>query len=146
MRIRLACSDDAEAINELLTQLGYPQNDRKTTASRLKAWADFPAGAAYLVETDDAALGVIAVHICPFFEHDGASARITALVVSEQARGRGVGSRLVEAAEAFAASHGCSRMEVTSNDRRTDAHAFYERCGYTIQTGISSRFLRDLPA
>lgn len=146
MRIRLACSDDAESIDELLGQLGYPQNDPKGTAARLQAWGDLPAGAAYLAEADGEALGVIAVYVCPFFEHDGASARITALVVSEAARGRGVGSRLVEAAEAFAAAQGCSRLEVTSNDRRVTAHRFYERCGYTIQTGISSRFLRDLPA
>lgn len=144
MLIRLARSHDAEAINELLGQLGYPQYDREATAARLQAWGDLPAGAAYLAEADDAALGVIAVYVCPFFEHDGAWARITALVVAERARGLGVGSRLVDAAEAFAASHGCSRMEVTSHDGRVEAHRFYERCGFTNQTGISSRFLRDL--
>ncbi|MEU5849734.1 UDP-N-acetylglucosamine--N-acetylmuramyl-(pentapeptide) pyrophosphoryl-undecaprenol N-acetylglucosamine transferase [Saccharopolyspora shandongensis] len=32
------------------------------------------------------------------------------------------------------------------NDRRPDAHRFYERRGYTGQAGISSRFLRDLPS
>lgn len=41
---------------------------------------------------------------------------------------------------------GCVRMEVTSNDRRPDAHRFYERRGYTGQAGISSRCLRDLPS
>lgn len=35
-------------------------------------------------------------------------------------------------------------MEVTSSDHREAAHAFYQRRGYTIQTGRSSRFLRDL--
>lgn len=144
MRIRSVCSNDAEAINELIGQPGYPQDGREAAAARLQAWDDAAAGAAYLAETDDETLGIIAVYVCPFFEHEGAWARITALVVSDRARGRGIGSRLVEAAEAFAASHGCSRMEVTSHDGRTDAHRFYERYGYTIQTGISSRFLRDL--
>ncbi|WP_193072409.1 GNAT family N-acetyltransferase [Brevibacterium sp. FME37] len=144
MLIRLARSADAEAVNELLGQLGYPQDDRGATAARLQAWGDAPAGAAYLAEADGEALGVIAVYVCPFFEHDGAWARITALVVSERACGLGVGSRLVDAAEAFAARHGCSRVEVTSHDGRVNAHRFYERCGYTIQTGLSSRFLRDL--
>ena len=45
----------------------------------------------------------------------------------------------------LAASHGCFRMEVTSGDRRPDAHKFYQRCGYADQAGKSSRFLRDLP-
>jgi hypothetical protein len=35
-------------------------------------------------------------------------------------------------------------MEVTSGDRRQDAHEFYRRCSYVDQTGRSSRFLRDL--
>lgn len=144
MQIRPVCSADAEAINELLSQLGYPQDDRESTAARLQAWDDSPDGAAYLAEADNEALGVIAVYVCPFFEHDGAWARITALVVAERARGLGVGSRLVAATEAFAANRGCSRMEVTSHGGRVDARRFYERCGYTIQTGISSRFLRDL--
>jgi hypothetical protein len=50
----------------------------------------------------------------------------------------------VAAAEAFAAAHGCQRMEVTSSDRRREAHEFYRSRGYAAQTGRSSRFLRDL--
>ncbi|QUH01883.1 GNAT family N-acetyltransferase [Saccharopolyspora erythraea] len=146
MRIRPARSVDAEAVDELLCQLGYPQDDRPATAARLHAWFDDPASAAYIAETDDESLGVIAVHVCPFFEREGAWGRITALVVSDRARGDGVGSRLVETAESFAADRGCVRMEVTSSDRRPDAHRFYERRGYTGQARISSRFLRDLPA
>src|SRR4051812_44478620 len=133
MRIRPARSADAETVNELLGQLGYPHDDRAATAARLQAWFDDPASAAYIAETGDESLGVIAVHVCPFFEREGAWGRITALVVSDRARGYGVGSRLVEAAESFAAGHGCVRMEVTSNDRRLDAHRFYQRRGYTGQ-------------
>jgi GNAT superfamily N-acetyltransferase len=145
MQIRLARSADAEAINELLRQLGYPQDGQSATAARIQSWVDDPASAAYVAEADSDLLGVVAVHICPFFEREGAWGRITALVVSDRARGRGVGSRLVAAAESFAASHGCLRMEVTSADRRADAHRFYQRRGYTNQAGMSSRFLRDLP-
>jgi len=89
-------------------------------------------------------LGLVAVHICPFFERAGSWARIVALVVSDRARRNGVGGQLVSAAEAFAARSGCVRMEVTSADRREDAHEFYRRRGYLGQSGRSSRFLRDL--
>jgi len=145
MRIRPVGSADVDAFNELLGQLGYPQDGRSATAARIQTWVDEPAGAAYVADANGDLLGVIAVQVCPFFEHEGAWGRITALVVADRARGRGVGSRLVAAAESFAASHGCLRMEVTSADRRTDAHRFYQRRGYTDQTGLSSRFLRDLP-
>lgn len=145
MNLRPAQPDDASTVDELLHQLGYPQDDPDATAVRLKAWADHPDGAAFVAEVDGTVLGVIAVHCCPFLERDGSWGRIVALVVSLEARGLGVGRRLVAEAEAFAAGRGCVRMEVTSADRRDDAHAFYRRLGYVDQAGRSSRFLRDLP-
>lgn len=145
MRIRAACGADAEAITELLSQLGYPQDGPAATAARIQTWVDDQACAAHVADADGDLLGVIAVQVCPFFEHDGAWGRITALVVADRARRRAVGSRLVAAAESFAADQGCLRMEVTSADRRLDAHSFYRRRGYTDQAGRSSRFLRDLP-
>ena len=146
MQTRLAQTSDAAALNDLLQQLGYPQGDAETTAGRIQTWGDDPASAAYVAEADGQVLGVIAVHTCPFFERAGSWGRIVALVIDEHARGKGVGGQLVAAAEEFAINRGCLRMEVTSNDRRTDAHAFYQARGYILQTGKSSRFLRDLPA
>lgn len=142
MQIRLAHATDAAVVNELLHQLGYPQDGTATTATRIQTWSDDPSSAAYVADADGDILGLIAVHICPFFERAGSWGRIVALVVSDQARGQGIGGQLVTAAESFATSHGCVRMEVTSADRRQDAHEFYRRRGY--QTGRSSRFLRDL--
>lgn len=144
MRIRPAHTTDAATVDDLLHQLGYPQDGTATTASRIQAWADDPSSAAYVADADGDLLGIVAVHICPFFERTGSWGRIVALVVSDRARGRGVGGRLVAAAESFARSRGCMRMEVTSADRRQDAHAFYRRRGYLDQTGRSSRFLREL--
>lgn len=144
MQIRPAQSTDAAAVTELLHQLGYPQDGPATTATRIQTWGDDPSGAAYVADADGELLGLIAVHTCPFFERTGSWGRIVALVVSDQARRQGVGGRLVAAAESFAVSRGCVRMEVTSSDRRHDAHEFYRRCDYLDQTGRSSRFLRDL--
>lgn len=147
MQIRPVRDADAEAVNELLEQLGYAQNGQTAaTAARIRSWVDGPACAAYVADADGDVLGVIAVQVCPFFEREGTWGRLTALVVADRARGQGVGSRLVAAAESFATENGCVRMEVTSADRRTDAHRFYQNRGYTNQSGRSSRFLRDLPA
>jgi GNAT superfamily N-acetyltransferase len=144
MQVRPAVTTDATAVAELLHQLGYPQNDCAAVASRIRTWDDDPSSAAYVADADGNVLGLVAVHVCPFFERDGSWGRLAALVVSEQARGQGIGGHLVAAAQAFAVSHGCVRMEVTSADRRHDAHEFYRRRGYVDQTGKSSRFLRDL--
>lgn len=142
MTIRPVRRTDAPAVNELLGQLGYPQDDQAATARRIQSWSDDPTSAAFAAEDGDQLLGVIAVHLCPYFERDGSWGRIVALVVSDQVRGRGVGSELVAAAESFAVSHGCLRMEVSSSDRRQDAHAFYRRRGYVDLAGQSSRFSR----
>jgi GNAT superfamily N-acetyltransferase len=143
-QIRPADTTDAAAVNELLHQLGYPQEGTATTASRIRTWGDDPSSAAYVADADGNVLGLVAVHVCPFFERAGSWGRIAALVVSDQARGQGVGGQLMTAAESFAAHHGCVRMEVTSADQRHDAHEFYRRRGYVDQTGRSSRFLCDL--
>lgn len=145
MRIRPARRADAAAVNELLDQLGYPQEGAAATADRLQTWADDPSSAAFVAEDGSALLGVLAVHLCPLFERDGSWSRIVVLVVAEGARGRGVGSRLVGAAEELASERGCLRMEVTSADHRPEAHEFYRRRGYLDQAGRSSRFVRELP-
>ena len=55
-----------------------------------------------------------------------------ALVVSGTHRRQGVGVRLVEAAESHFIERGAAVSIVTSANRRADAHAFYERHGYTF--------------
>jgi GNAT superfamily N-acetyltransferase len=48
---------------------------------------------------------------------------------------------LVEAAEAWCRKAGCKIVEVTSNDRRSAAHAFYRHLGYER---TSMRFMKKL--
>jgi GNAT superfamily N-acetyltransferase len=75
-------------------------------------------------------LGLATLHATPVLHRAGPVGRVTALVVDPDSRGQGIGRRLMAAAEAWATARGCVLIEVTSNRRRTDAHAFYERLGY----------------
>ncbi|HET6740016.1 MAG TPA: GNAT family N-acetyltransferase [Kribbella sp.] len=139
--IRPATPDDAVAVEDLLDQLGYPQDDPGATAERIRSWADDPASAVYVADAGGNLLGLVAVHVEPFFQLSGFSGRIVALVVSDRARRQGVATQLMTAAESFAIGRGCTRFEVTSADHRTDAHEFYQGRGYVNQAGRSSRFI-----
>jgi GNAT superfamily N-acetyltransferase len=61
-------------------------------------------------------------------------------VVEESMRGTGVGRAIVDEAERWARERDCHRIVVTTALRRADAHAFYERIGYT-HTG--RRYAKD---
>jgi GNAT superfamily N-acetyltransferase len=62
-------------------------------------------------------------------------------VVTKAAQGTNVGRQLVEAAEDWCRKKGCKLVEVTSNDRRAEAHAFYRHMGYERS---SIRFFKKL--
>ena len=61
----------------------------------------------------------------------GERAEIVGLVVSAGNRRAGIGTTLVQAAEAWARSRGFADISVRSNVLRDAAHEFYERLGYT---------------
>ncbi len=62
-----------------------------------------------------------------------AFARITALIVEEHHRGKGLGSALVAEAERLVQAAGCAVIQVSSGKRveRTEAHRFYRHLAYT---------------
>ena len=70
-------------------------------------------------------------------------AEITALVVDETVRGKGVGRKLVRAAEEWALGQGLRLMRLRSNVIRTEAHEFYRRVGY-VEQKLSCLFVREI--
>jgi GNAT superfamily N-acetyltransferase len=79
----------------------------------------------------------------PVAHERGPWCRITALVVHDGYRGRGVGTALAAAAEDAARAAGCARVEATSAIDRHDAHAFYERRGYRREAAHFLKRLRE---
>jgi GNAT superfamily N-acetyltransferase len=140
-RIRSAVIGDAEQIAKLITELGYP-----TTATamgeRLTGLLADPDYATFVTDTDAGIVGVAGAALDRYYEKDGVYARLLVLAVSGTARGRGVGSQLVEAVERWAAADkGAREVFVNSGLHRREAHAFYERRGYS-RTGF--RFVKQL--
>jgi N-acetylglutamate synthase-like GNAT family acetyltransferase len=52
------------------------------------------------------------------------------VVVDAAARNQGVGAELLREAEAYCAANDCSKIMLLSSMDRTDAHRFFERCGF----------------
>jgi GNAT superfamily N-acetyltransferase len=129
--IRFARPSDVPELARLFGELGY-DIPPATLAERLSAFHS--AGEQALVAADDASsarlFGVATLHTTPVLHRAGPVGRVTALVVDASLRGRGIGRALMEAAERWTAERGCVLIEVTSNQRRADAHKFYEGLGY----------------
>ena len=140
LMVRNARAEDAPALAALLSELGYPA-PAEVIRDRLDAMLS--AGELVLLATrENEALGVVTVHVTPVLHRPTSVGRLTALVVTRRARGHGVGRALVDVAERLLAQRGCALIEVTSNQRRADAHAFYMKLGYEV---TSLRFKKELP-
>jgi GNAT superfamily N-acetyltransferase len=132
---------DAPELARLLTLLGHPTDAASITA-KWSAWRDDGNAAIVAVGSRDSLLGLATLHVMTVLHRTKPLGRITALVVDELARGRGIGGALVAAAEARFAGAGCGLLEVTSNLRRADAHAFYEHLAYERSSYRFSKMLR----
>jgi GNAT superfamily N-acetyltransferase len=139
LEIREALNQDAERMVELIGLLAH-QVDADGVGERLALLGsdDFPQ----LVAVEDGEMiGLCGLHQMTAIHRNQPVGRITILVVAEEARGRGVGRRLVAAAEERLKAAGCGMIELTSNDWLVEAHHFYQSIGFE-QTG--KRFAKQL--
>lgn len=143
LHLRRITRQDAPRLAVLLGQLGYPAEDSAVN-ERLDYWLDDPASVLIGADIGGELAGVVALHVSPLLEVTGKWARLVALVVDEEHRGKGIGRSLVEAAESRAEELGCLRMEVTSSRKRDDAHRLYRRQGYEDACERSARFMKFL--
>ncbi len=128
--VRSATTADSAAIAELVSALGYPTSPAhmNTRLESIMSDDDY----ATLVACDGAlVVGFIGTRVGPLYEDDGRYGQIMALAVAAQYRGRGIGRMLVHAAESRFIARDVSVLVVTSGNQRADAHAFYEKNGYT---------------
>jgi GNAT superfamily N-acetyltransferase len=138
-KLRDAKPGDSRRLAELIRFLGHDMDEkqiRKNLAALRKA------GETPLVATlDKKIVGMVGLHRMLTIHRPAPVGRIPMLVVAEEAQKLGIGRMLVEAAEQWCRKKGCQLIEVTSNDRRAAAHAFYRHMGYERS---SIRFFKKL--
>jgi GNAT superfamily N-acetyltransferase len=138
-QLRDAKPSDAGRLTALIRYLGH-EIEEKSVRKNLAALKK--AGETPLVATlANDVVGLCGVSARVMIHRDAPIGRISPLVVAEEAQGHGLGRMLVEAAEQWMRRKGCKLVEVTSNDRRAEAHAFYRHMRY-VRTSI--RFAKTL--
>ena len=140
--IRPAHVDDADALADLFGQLGYPATKQEVRA-RLPTRSGSGNALCLVAEQGGRVAGVIELHLIDPLHVPGRWALVSALVVREDLRGAGIGAFLLAAAERLAWEAGCSHVELSSNERRTRAHVFYERQGFEE---VRKRFVKRRPS
>ena len=140
--IRQMVADDITAVADLTTQLGYPATDMQVKRRYDFIKDRWDARLLVAQNANRSVVGWIHVQVTYLLESDP-RAEIWGLVVSEAARGTGVGRGLVEAAEEWAVMLGMNIVVVRSNHVRVEAKAFYEHLGYTV-TKTQNAFRKSL--
>ncbi|MDX1419670.1 MAG: GNAT family N-acetyltransferase [Rubricoccaceae bacterium] len=128
--IRRATRADADAIAAVLAEAFQafeprytPAAFRATTPSPEVVRARFDEGPVWVAEADRVIGTVAAVH-------RPRGVYIRSMAVRPDARGRGLGTRLLRAVEEDAARHACDRLYLSTTPFLDAAIALYERAGY----------------
>jgi GNAT superfamily N-acetyltransferase len=130
VRVRLAEARDACVMAVLCGQLGYPSTT-KDIERRLAQAGDGVNSVVLVADSHrDGVIGWVHVRALHLLTRD-ACAELGGLVVDEAWRGRGIGGRLMDAAEDWARRQGLGTLRLRSNVIREGAHAFYRGRGYT---------------
>jgi GNAT superfamily N-acetyltransferase len=99
----------------------------------------------FIAENEGRALGYILCNLIERQENPFTFAMrflmVDQISVRPAVRGQGVGTALIQRAEAFAKELGVQRIQLHSWDFNVDAHRFFERNGFTK---FSYRFWRDV--
>ncbi|WJV47568.1 GNAT family N-acetyltransferase [Streptomyces flavofungini] len=137
LEIRPAVPDDIPAIVAMLADdpLGAQRESPDDLTPYLAAFerlAEDPNQNLVVAVREDRVVGTLQLTIVPGLSRKGAvRSIIEAVRVHANERGSGLGTRFIEWAVDESRRQGCQLVQLTSDAKRTDAHRFYERLGFT---------------
>lgn len=134
LAIRPASEADLPAVLALYAQPGMddgkalPLDEAQALFRRFSAYPDYVL---HVAEQDGAVVGTFALLVMVNLGHLGApSAIVEDVVVSPDHQGAGIGRAMMGHAMRLASEKGCYKLVLSSNAKRTRAHAFYEQLGF----------------
>ena len=140
IEIRVAVETDLPDILRLYAQPGV--NDARVltldaASAIFRRMASYPNYKVYVATKEAQIVGTFELLVMDNLAHLGApSAVVEDVCVDEQLRGQGIGGAMMKFAMKIAAAAGCYKLTLSSNLKRTRAHAFYQSLGFE-QHGLS---------
>ena len=140
MNIRLAAASDIPALLALVRRYWDFERIEGFTALRVELvlqtlLADPRLGLVWVAETEGHLEGYLIAVLVLSVEHQGLMAEIDELFVVPPARSRGIGGRLLAAAEAALTARGCVRLQLQLGLANAAGRAFYQHRGYGARAG-----------
>jgi GNAT superfamily N-acetyltransferase len=138
--IREATVRDLSSVLALYAQPELDDGKVLSVAEAERIYAEFsryPNYRLFVVCDGDTVVGSYALLIMHNLAHLGTPSAIAEdVVVTASRRGQGIGRFMMDHAKAKAREAGCYKLALSSNRKRTAAHAFYESLGFA-QHGLS---------
>ena len=136
MTIRKATTNDIEALKMLYWEL-LPDEAVDVNPEVIKKIDSLPEYSLLVYEEDGKVLGTTMLIVCydAVFRNSN-FAVIENVVVSSEARGKGIGRKLMDEAEFIARDNKCIYVLLLSNKKRLNAHKFYRNLGYSDELSL----------
>lgn len=126
--IRVAQLEDAKEVFHLVQQL---ESDTFTLEEFMGAYLhNLQYHEVYVYEVDHQVVGLASLVIYYPLHHGGKMAEIGELIDDKKMRGQGIGKKLLNKLILLAMKEKCKGIELASNQKRVDAHRFYQREGF----------------
>jgi PhnO protein len=129
--LRPAMESDATAVKALLEELEGRAFDMENFTRIYAEYLAAPLTLVYVaVGSETEIVGFISCKGQSLLHHEGTVFEIQELIVTAAHQGRGVGRKLIDVLKSELTRLEAKSLEVTSNKRRKEAHAFYQSVGF----------------
>jgi len=146
MKIRTATSNDIEALCDLLVLLFsqeeefIPDRDKQRHGLHL-ILTDSSIGEILLIEKDNTIMGMVSLLYTISTALGGKVALLEDMVMHPSARGKGLGTELLQAAITWSRKKECKRITLLTDGMNSSAISFYEKQGFQISEMLPMRLL-----
>jgi ribosomal protein S18 acetylase RimI-like enzyme len=147
-RVRAAVFEDAEVLHALVKELAVALGDRSPRFEAMRARLDEllaePGARVLVAEGAEGVVGAASLWIKPDLAHGDKVVEVPMLVVSGEARRRGVGKLLVEEIQSIVAAENAALIELIATRNNDVARAFYRALGFVETDHVSLEFIGDV--